>query len=149
VIVKGGSGTSASERETLRDAYHNTALPASRQLILKEAEAWIGTPYRYAGATRDGVDCSGFVCTIFSTIPHKLPRNSARQATVGEAISLQDAVAGDLVFFNTSGNGVSHVGIYIADNLFIHASTSIGVTINSLAEEYYQKRFVSVRRVLP
>ena len=148
VVVKIGAGTTESERETLRRAYAQPELPPQRKLLLQEAESWIGTPYRYAGTTRAGVDCSGFVCTLFSALPHKLPRNSASQATVGQAISLQDAVAGDLVFFNTSGNGVSHVGIYIADNLFIHASTTIGVTINSLAEEYYRKRFVAVRRVL-
>lgn len=157
VVAKSGAGTTATERETLRRTYAQPDLPEERRLLLQEAESWIGTPYRYAGTTRSGVDCSGFVCTLFSTLPQKLsqklpqqlPRNSASQATVGEAISLRDAEAGDLVFFNTSGSGVSHVGIYIADNMFIHASTSIGVTINSLAEEYYRKRFVSVRRVLP
>lgn len=149
VVVKGGTGTTESERETLRRTYTQPELPSQRRLLLREAESWIGTPYRYAGTARDGVDCSGFVCTIFSILPHKLPRNSASQATVGEAITLRDAEAGDLVFFNTLGSGVSHVGIYIADNLFIHASTTIGVTINSLSEEYYRKRFVSVRRVLP
>lgn len=150
VVTKGGSaGTTESERETLRNTYSRAELSANQRLILREAESWIGTPYSYAGTTRNGVDCSGFVCTIFSTLPQKLPRTSASQATAGQALSLQDAEAGDLVFFNTSGSGVSHVGIYIADGLFIHASTSIGVTINSLSEEYYRKRFVSVRRVLP
>lgn len=149
MVAKSGAGTTATERETLRQTYAQPDLPEERRLLLQEAESWIGTPYRYAGTTRSGVDCSGFVCTVFSTLPQKLPRNSASQATVGEAISLRDAEGGDLVFFNTSGSGVSHVGIYIADNLFIHASTSIGVTINSLAEEYYRKRFVSIRRVLP
>src|SRR3954469_17640484 len=88
----------------------SASITPDRRKVLDEAERWIGTPYLFGGYSRSGVDCSGFVCNAFGGV-RKLPRNSAEQASAGESIVLSQALPGDLVFFNTSGAGVSHVGI--------------------------------------
>ncbi len=124
------------------------SLGRDRRKVLDEAERWIGTPYQFGGTTRSGVDCSGFICNVFKTVEKKLPRNSAEQAQTGESVSLGQTLPGDLVFFNTSGSGVSHVGIIVEGSTFIHASTSLGVTLNNLSEPYYRDRVLFARRVL-
>lgn len=140
--------TGADARERLSAAYSSPSLSFDRRSLLETAETWLGVPYRYGGNTRDGVDCSGFVCTVFGAIERTLPRTSSQQSGVGEAVTLYDALPGDLVFFNTSGSGVSHVGILINSSEFVHASTSKGVIVSSLGEKYYRETLVSVRRVL-
>lgn len=89
---------------------------------------WRGTPYRYGGMSRRGVDCSGFVYLTFrDKFALQLPRTTRAQSDMGTRINKEDLLPGDLVFFKTGGgeNGL-HVGIYDADNAFIHASTSQG-----------------------
>lgn len=112
---------------------------------------WMGVPYKYGGKTRIGIDCSNFCCEIlrssfgFSS-SYYFP--SSKLAEQGKQISIEDAQEGDLVFFSINQNSkISHVGVYLKNNRFIHASTSKGVTVNSLQEEYYKKRFISVRRM--
>ena len=144
----GTSGASTSARERIAAAYTSPSLSYDRRALLQSAEEWLGVPYRYGGNTREGIDCSGFVCSVFTTIDRRLPRTSSQQAGVGDPVSLYDALPGDLVFFNTSGAGVSHVGILINSSEFVHASTSKGVIVSSLGEKYYRERLVSVRRVI-
>lgn len=138
----------ADARVTIERSLSDPALDGDRRTVVREAAEWLGTPYRYAGSSRAGVDCSGLVQNVFGTIDRKLPRNSAEQAGRGESISLSEALAGDLVFFNTSGSGVSHVGILLNREEFIHASTSAGVMISRLDEAYYSRRLLFVRRLL-
>ena len=122
--------------------------------LLKEAETYIGTPYRYGGTTRSGIDCSAFVRSVFETFNMNLPRVSADQAKEGRRISTEEAKQGDLVFFATRGGGrVSHVGIVHGrdDNgvlQFIHSSTSQGVMVSSLNDNYWGRRFLYAKRVL-
>jgi len=114
-----------------------------------EAASWIGTPYKHAGNTKDGVDCSGLSAAIYKKLYAKvLDRRSDGQYFYNcERISNSDLKAGDLVFFKIRGNSISHVGIYLKNNLFIHASVYRGVVVNDLNETYYKKYYFAAGRV--
>jgi len=110
---------------------------------------WHGVPYRYGGMDRAGVDCSGFVYRTFrDRFNILLPRTTEEQTAIGTRISRDDLLPGDLVFFKTgSGDNGLHVGIYDTDDLFIHASTSRGVTRSSLNNVYWRKAYWQARRI--
>lgn len=109
----------------------------------------VGTPYLYGGTTTSGFDCSGFILYVLKKFNvDDLPRTSQSQARTGIPVAKEDLREGDLVFFNTFGNGISHAGIYVGDNKFSHSSSSKGVRISSLSETYYQERYVTARRVV-
>lgn len=121
--------------------------------VLKTAKSYLGVPYKYGGATRSGFDCSGLVVVSFDNIDMKLPRASSQQASEGREIKISEARIGDLVFFNTSGSSISHVGIIESiensgEIKFIHSSTSKGVIISSMDENYWKTRFVKAVRLL-
>jgi Cell wall-associated hydrolases (invasion-associated proteins) len=109
----------------------------------------IGIDYKYGGTTTKGFDCSGFTGYVFNELGIDLPRSSRDMFSWEKATKISDEElrAGDLVFYNTSGGGVSHVGIYIGDNKFAHAASK-GVTITSMDESYYSKRYLGARRIL-
>jgi cell wall-associated NlpC family hydrolase len=116
--------------------------------LLALMDEWMGTRYRLGGSTKEGIDCSALTQTFFTSIYNlSLPRTAREQFAIASKISRTELQEGDLVFFNTTG-GVSHVGIYLQNNKFIHASSS-GVTISDLFDEYWVKRFVGVGRVDP
>ena len=107
--------------------------------LLEEVSRWLGTPYRYGGTTRTGADCSGFVGAVYKNVYHK-----SLQRTVGRL------KPGDLVFFNFSKRKkrtLNHVGIYLKNGYFAHASTSKGVMVNHLSENYYKKGWRKSGRV--
>jgi probable lipoprotein NlpC len=110
---------------------------------------WHGTPYRYGGMGRGGVDCSGFVYLTFrDRFDLQLPRTTVAQTDIGTRISKDELLPGDLVFFKTgSGENGLHVGIYDTDDHFIHASTSQGVIRSSLNNVYWKKVFWQARRI--
>lgn len=116
-------------------------------LLFKEIEKWIGTRYRYGGATEKGIDCSAYTGTlVHSVFGLVLPRTARDQYASCIKIDKEDMLQGDLVFFNTRG-GISHVGLYLGNGYFTHASTSIGVTISNLSETYWSRKFVSGGRL--
>ncbi|MBN3524418.1 C40 family peptidase [Paenibacillus apiarius] len=112
-------------------------------------EDLLGISYKYGGSTTSGFDCSGFTKYVFDSFEIDLPRSSSSQFDVGEKVSKDELRPGDLVFFDTSGgNGISHVGIFVGDGKFAHASTDKGTRIDKLSMDYYEKRYVGAKRVM-
>jgi cell wall-associated NlpC family hydrolase len=106
-------------------------------------------PYRFGGTTLRGIDCSAYVQRVFGMLQMPIPRTAREQYQVGARIGRDDLSVGDLVFFRTYASFPSHVGIYLGDNLFIHASSVVRkVTIDSIDQNYYRKRFLGGRRLL-
>lgn len=116
--------------------------------IMNEIDRWLGTPYVYGGTTRSGVDCSGFTQSVYRAVDIEIPRTASQQASSATNVSPSNLRFADLIFFNTSGSGISHVGIYIGNGFFVHASSSRGVVRESLSKEYYANRIVSAGRFL-
>lgn len=116
--------------------------------LFKIIDDWFGTKYRLGGTTKDGIDCSAFMQVLFTALYGvALPRTAREQYSFSKLVSRAEIRQGDLVFFNTVG-GVSHVGMYLQNNKFVHASSG-GVTISDLYEDYWMKRFLGVGRVEP
>jgi cell wall-associated NlpC family hydrolase len=112
-------------------------------------DMWQGTDYQIGGLSRKGIDCSGFVQLAYSDeFNIQLPRTTSKQSQVGTTINKEQLMAGDLVFFKIPKQGkMYHVGIYLENNLFLHASTSLGVTISNLNNNYWSKNYWKSQRV--
>ncbi len=122
---------------------------SAESLLSKAVNSLVGTPYKYAGTSTRGFDCSGFTSYLFNKFGVDLPHSSKGQNGEGQWISKSNVRPGDLVFFfNTDGVGVSHVGVYVGNGKFAHSATKGGVTISSLDSSYYANRYVSARRVV-
>lgn len=119
------------------------------QSIVEFAKTLLGKPYVYGASGPNAFDCSGFTSYVFAANGISLPRCSCDQSGVGETVSINELIPGDLVFFATGSSGsVSHVGIYIGDGNIIHAATGQGkISINSLSQSYYASRFKWAKRV--
>ncbi|NVJ61469.1 MAG: C40 family peptidase [Gammaproteobacteria bacterium] len=111
-------------------------------------ERWQGTPYQLGGLSRQGIDCSGWIFLVYQSVfQHTIPRTTYQQSKLGTNINQTQLEFGDLVFFNT-GPKVRHVGIFIGDDQFMHASTRRGVIISNLNNSYWRPRFWQARRIL-
>ncbi len=116
--------------------------------LLENVDDWYGVRYRTGGNTKSGVDCSGFTVAVYLAVYGiALPRVSREQYRISQKISTTELQEGDLVFFNTRGSGVSHVGVYLGNSKFIHASVSKGVMVSGLFEPYYVQRFYGAGRI--
>lgn len=117
--------------------------------VLSYAKDLLGIPYRFGGTTLRAIDCSAFVQKVFKSIGIDLPRTAREQFKIGRDVGKDDISEGDLVFFKTYARYPSHVGIYIGDNQFIHASRKERkVSIDSLDEPFYQRRFIGAKRLI-
>ena len=145
LFFRGGQSTGVAPSAS---ALKQNSGTATAQAIITTARKYIGVPYVWGGSTPKGFDCSGFVQYVFNAHGISLPRTSKQQYAVGSWVSKSNLQPGDLVFFDTSGSGISHLGIYIGDNQFIHASSSKGVIISSLSNTYWAPRYYGARRIL-
>ena len=117
--------------------------------VLLLANKMLDIPYRFGGNTFMGIDCSAFVRTVFGLLNLNLPRTAREQFKVGEKVAKDDLLPGDLVFFHTYAKFPSHVGIYLGDNLFIHASSvARKITIDNITRNYYSKHYIGARRIV-
>ncbi|SES85225.1 NlpC/P60 family protein [Thorsellia anophelis DSM 18579] len=120
----------------------------TREKIMNQYATWKGVRYRLGGSSKKGIDCSGFVQLTFKEqFGVTLPRSTREQQKIGEKIAKTALIHGDIVVFNAGSTG-RHVGIYIGNDKFVHASTSIGVTISDMNDRYWKNRFNEARRVL-
>ena len=144
----------SSRKATASSAYTFTPPPATRKAaatspsagaLVREAESWLGTPYKYGGNDRNGVDCSGFVLRVYKdALGISLPRTSREQRDFCPYVSTGALYPGDLLFFSSdsSRDRVTHVGIFMGDNLMIHASSSRGVIVTDITTSYYQRNYM-------
>ena len=120
-----------------------------KERLLRVAQRMLAVPYRYGGTTLWGLDCSGFVQKTFAFLNLDLPRSAREQFREGAKVAKADLSPGDLVFFRTYAKYPSHVGIYLGDNRFVHASSrEKKVTVDSLDTPYYLKRYIGAKRLL-
>ena len=120
-------------------------------LLLSQMEKWFGTQYCFGGSTDSCIDCSSFTQVILRDVYNvKIPRNSQQQFDASTKIEVENLKEGDLVFFNTVSASmvITHVGVYVCNNKFVHASTSKGVTINDLSEKYFAKAYRGAGRFI-
>jgi len=124
------------------------AAGGGRDDLVATALKYRGVPYRYAGMSTRGMDCSGLVARVLQVHGVEAPHNSKALYKLGKPVAREQLQPGDLVFFHTTRPGISHVGIYIGDGKFIHASSRGGeVKLDRLDEGYYHRRFVGAKRV--
>ena len=152
-VVGCGSTSPVSTRtpaDSATVAYLTDDLTAEdvRDRLVFEVNRWLGVRYQYGGAGRSGFDCSGFVRRVYrDALDRSLPRTTRDQMRVGGAVARNRLQVGDLVFFRTPAR-TDHVGVYIGDGEFAHASSSSGVMVSHLGEPYWSKSYRSARRVL-
>ncbi len=144
----------ASKRRSNRNRIAKTRiLDKDIAKVIRTARSYTGTPYKWGGTTRVGMDCSGLLCTSFQSINVQLPRTSEEQSSYGKNVRVRDLQEGDLVFFGATKNSrqVTHVGMVTEvidknDIRFIHASTSLGVIENNLFSNHYQNIYIKAVR---
>lgn len=148
-FVRGGGGGAGPRLAAPGDRYARETNPRlDRHRMLTVIMAKMGIPYDDGGGDSAGMDCSGFVVSVYGEAAGiGLPRSSQEQYGEGDPVGADELQFGDLVFFNTTGRLPSHVGVYVGDGLFAHASVSAGVTVSFLSQEYYRDRYVGARRV--
>jgi hypothetical protein len=144
-----GGVVTRPEEFQVPEANGDLSLGVANQDLVREALASRGIRYRWGGTSRGGFDCSGFTRYLFERLRGiQLPHSASRQARFGQKVARKELKEGDLVFFHTYRRGISHVGIYIGGNRFVHAaSTRRRVRVDTLAG-YYVKRFVTARRLV-
>jgi cell wall-associated NlpC family hydrolase len=118
-----------------------------KQVMMATIVDWLGTRYLFGGMGRQGIDCSAFTGMLYRTLNFKLPRTAAAQYDVGIPVDTKDLQFGDLIFFHTrEAVYVSHVGVYLGNGMFAHASSRNGVTVSSIESDYYASHLIGGRR---
>jgi hypothetical protein len=154
VVVKKKSSRSVSHLDfrqrplPLEEEYLVSELSPQENALLQKAFGFLGIKYRFGGSSYAGIDCSAFVKKVFASQNLPLPRTAREQSVLGKYVPLEELQEGDLLFFHTYANFPSHVGIYIGNNLMIHASSVGGrVTISRMDTPYFNSRFLGARRI--
>lgn len=143
------AGSVLSGKRTFRTEKNVSISNLDQARMMREISKMMGVSYKLGGSDENGIDCSAYTMTVYkNSIGKLLPRSSAEQYRSGIPVQTEDLKFGDLVFFNTTGETASHVGIYLGDDLFAHASVSLGVTISSLESYYYKQRYNGARRIV-
>lgn len=123
--------------------------PLNESKLMRQISRYMGVSYQHGGQSEAGMDCSGYTMMVYKDgAGMQLPRTSAEQSKRGTPVPDEELKFGDLLFFNTTGTSASHVGVYLGDDLFAHASVTLGVTISSLQSSYYQRRYEFARRIV-
>ncbi|NNE46953.1 MAG: hydrolase Nlp/P60 [Rhodothermales bacterium] len=152
LLVAGCSGAGASRSaEPNEDSVPVRSLPEdvsdAKAELVSQINRWLGTAYRYGGTDASGFDCSGFVRRVMrDAFDESLPRTTRAQMRVGSEVKRTDLRTADLVFFRTPARS-DHVGVYLGDGEFAHASSSSGVMISHLSESYWSKSYRTARRL--
>ena len=148
------SSCRTTKNTNVSNSTNNTSRNKKTETVLHTANEYLGTPYKYGGADKKGMDCSGLVWTSFKSINLTLPRTSKEQSNYGKPIELSKAEEGDLIFFATNPKNkseINHVGIVTRKKnntlYFIHGSIKQGVVENNLSEKYYNDCFIKTMRV--
>ena len=148
LLVACGTPPKSTTSATANSAQGNAA--AASEVVLY-ALGLLNTGYRFGGKNPEsGLDCSGMTAYIFhEALGMNLPHNAAQQARLGKEVTVKELQPGDLVFFNTSGKGISHVGLYIGENRFVHAPATNGrIRIALLNNPWFSQRYETARRLL-
>jgi lipoprotein Spr len=120
----------------------------SNPRLYQSVSDWMGTPYKYSGDNKDGIDCSGLVCEVYKKCYNVNIDGSAKDIfNNSEQLKRSDLREGDLVFFKIRNNKISHIGIYLGQNKFVHSSTQKGVVVSDLDDPYYVKYFFKAGRI--
>ncbi|MHB8062543.1 MAG: C40 family peptidase [Ruminiclostridium sp.] len=126
----------------------STASSSKASALISTAKSFMGVSYVWGGTTPSGFDCSGFTQYVLKKNGISVPRTASEQYNIGTSVSKSKLRVGDLVFFTTYKAGASHLGFYIGNGNFIHASSSKGVTISSLSNTYYTSHYIGARRII-
>ncbi|MCX7883859.1 MAG: C40 family peptidase [Caloramator sp.] len=117
--------------------------------LINYAKKYLNVRYVYGSSSSNAFDCSGFTMYVYKVVGINLPHSASEQSKIGLAVSKENLRKGDLVFFETGSSGISHVGIYIGNNMFIHASSGAGrVVTTSLSDNYYASRYRGATRII-
>lgn len=139
---------SGKKKSADSDKRNRTAVSRKALSVTKEAQKYIGIPYRFGGTDTHGFDCSGFIQYVFRQKGISLPRAADQQYRWGKKVSRSSLQPGDLVFFSTYEDGVSHSGIYVGGGRFISATTSQGIAVADMTAGYWSDCYVGAKRVL-
>jgi cell wall-associated NlpC family hydrolase len=138
-----------AEKRTFKTEKNTAISNLDQAKMMREISKMMGVSYKLGGLDENGIDCSAYTMTVYrNSLGKQLARSSAEQYKMGIPVESQALKFGDLVFFDTTGEPASHVGIYLGDDLFAHASVSLGVTISSLESYYFKNRYVGARRIV-
>jgi cell wall-associated NlpC family hydrolase len=148
--LSGCAGSGRAPTDLGAEARASDAAAAVEARLRRAAAPWMGTPHRWGGTTRRGVDCSGFTGALYrDALALDLPRATGKQVRVGRRVAAREPLQpGDLVFFKTKRGKLNHVGVYLGRGEFVHASSSQGVAISRLDEAYWRDRYWTTRRML-
>lgn len=146
--VKHENNSKANDSSPLKEKLGLTNKEIKSSKLYTFINDWYGVPYKYGGCQKTGVDCSCFADNLYKDVYHrKLGRTAGEIYKECDKIKTDHIKEGDLVFFKINSSNISHVGVYLKNNKFVHASTSKGVMISDLTETYYKKYFYSAGRL--